>query len=101
MIKEPAKTDCEYKVTENRVVQAGKEKRSRSLISDREKKPSNRAESHGHPVPEYNVHESERHCAGDHHPPTAAKQPFVPMKEKRSVEQFLRVNRNKWIEKKN
>ncbi len=52
VIQELVEADCEQEVTENGVVQAGKEQRARSLIGERKEEPPDQAEPNCQPIPE-------------------------------------------------
>lgn len=101
VIEKLAKTDGEDEIAENGVIQAGEQQRAGSLVSEREEKSADHAESHGQRIPENDMDEPERHRAGEQHAPTAAEKRLVAMQEKRPVEKFLWVHRDKGVEKKN
>jgi len=101
VIEKLAKANCEQEITENGVVQAGKEQRTGGLVSEGEEEPANHAETHGQPISENNVNKPERQGTRGQNAPAAAEERLVAMKEERPVKKFLRVDRKKRVEKKN
>jgi hypothetical protein len=101
VINELAEADCEQEVTENGVVQASEQQRTGHRIREWNEESADEAKPYGQPVPENDVKKSEGHCTGEDHPSPVAEKRLLAMKEKRAVQQFLRVNGKQWIGTKN
>src|SRR5258707_7580717 len=94
-------TNGEVEADKAGVIERGEQHSARGLTSERKESRADHAESHGQRIPENDMDEPERHRAGEQHAPTAAEKRLVAMQEKRPVEKFLWVHRDKGVEKKN